>query len=34
MTMEPESLQSDFDRVFTGIGQVRESFTPHLTLLL
>src|ERR1039457_3293365 len=32
MTMQPESLQSDFDRVFTGINQVRESFTPHLTL--
>ena len=30
--MEPESLQSDFDRVFAGISQVRESFTPHLTL--
>src|SRR5271165_4177646 len=32
MTMEPESLQSDFDRVFAGISQVRESFTPQLTL--
>src|ERR1019366_2024443 len=32
MTMEPERLQGDFDRVFTGISQVRESFTPHLTL--
>jgi F-type H+-transporting ATPase subunit alpha len=32
MTMEPESLQSDFDRVFAGISQVREAFTPHLTL--
>jgi len=30
--MEPDSLQSDFDRVFTGISQVRESFSPHLTL--
>ncbi|MGD0438226.1 MAG: F0F1 ATP synthase subunit alpha, partial [Bryobacteraceae bacterium] len=30
--MEPESLQSDFERVFTGISHVRESFTPHLTL--
>jgi F-type H+-transporting ATPase subunit alpha len=32
MTMEPESLQSDFDRVFAGIGQVREAFTPQMAL--
>src|ERR1700685_3824083 len=32
MIMEPESLQSDFDRVFAGISQVRESLTPQLTL--
>src|ERR1022692_1334694 len=31
MTMEPESLQNDFDRVFAGISQVREAFTPKLT---
>jgi F-type H+-transporting ATPase subunit alpha len=30
--MEPESLQSDFDRAFAGIGRVREAFTPTLTL--
>src|ERR1039457_5258622 len=30
--MEPESLQSDFDRAFSGIGQVLEAFTPKLTL--
>ena len=30
--MQPGSLQNDFDRVFAGISQVRESFTPHLTL--
>jgi F-type H+-transporting ATPase subunit alpha len=30
--MQPESLQSDFDRVFAGIGQVREAFTPNLRL--
>src|ERR1035441_3184218 len=32
MTMQPESLQSDFDRVFAGIGQVREAFAPKMTL--
>jgi F-type H+-transporting ATPase subunit alpha len=30
--MEPESLQSDFDRAFAGIGQVREALAPQLTL--
>ena len=30
--MEPESLQNVFDNVFTGISQVREAFTPQLTL--
>jgi F-type H+-transporting ATPase subunit alpha len=30
--MEPESLQSDLDRVFAGISQARQTFTPHLTL--
>jgi F-type H+-transporting ATPase subunit alpha len=30
--MGPESLQSDFDRAFAGISQVREAFTPKLTL--
>jgi F-type H+-transporting ATPase subunit alpha len=30
--MEPESLQSDFDRAFAEIRQVREAFTPKLTL--
>ena len=30
--MEPESLQNVFDDVFTGISQVREAFTPQLTL--
>jgi F-type H+-transporting ATPase subunit alpha len=29
--MEPESLQSDFDRTFAGISQVREAFKPELT---
>jgi F-type H+-transporting ATPase subunit alpha len=29
--MGPESLQSDFDRAFAGISQVREAFTPELT---
>jgi F-type H+-transporting ATPase subunit alpha len=29
--METASLQSDFDRTFAGIGQVREAFTPKLT---
>jgi F-type H+-transporting ATPase subunit alpha len=32
MNMEPESLQNVFDNVFTGISQVREAFTPQLTL--
>jgi F-type H+/Na+-transporting ATPase subunit alpha len=31
MNMEPESLQSDFDRTFAGISQVREAFKPELT---
>jgi F-type H+-transporting ATPase subunit alpha len=30
MKMEPESLQSVFDRAFAGIGQVRAAFTPQL----
>ena len=30
--MEPESLQSDFDRAFAEISRVREAFTPALTL--
>ena len=30
MKMEPESLQSVFDRAFAGMEQVREAFTPHL----
>src|SRR5580658_1861676 len=30
--MEPESLQNDFDGAFAAIGQVREAFTPRLTL--
>ncbi|MGC9945367.1 MAG: alternate F1F0 ATPase, F1 subunit alpha [Bryobacteraceae bacterium] len=29
--MESESLRSDFDRAFAGIGRVREAFTPALT---
>jgi F-type H+-transporting ATPase subunit alpha len=29
--MEPDSLQNDFDRTFTGISQVRERFAPELT---
>lgn len=29
--MEPESLQSTFDRTFTRISRVREAFTPQLT---
>ena len=28
--MEPENLQNDFDRVFAGISQVRDAFTPEL----
>src|SRR5664280_2378829 len=31
MSMEPESLQNDFDSTFAGISQVREGFTPELT---
>ena len=31
MSMEPESLQNDFDSAFAGISQVREAFTPELT---
>ena len=31
MITEPESLQSIFDRTFSGISQVREAFTPQLT---
>src|SRR5450755_3235346 len=31
MIPAPESLQSVFDRVFAGISQVREAFTPQLT---
>ncbi|MGO9896594.1 MAG: F0F1 ATP synthase subunit alpha, partial [Bryobacteraceae bacterium] len=31
MSMEPESLQNDFDGVFAGISQAREAFTPKLT---
>ncbi len=30
--MEPESLQNDFDEAFAAIIQVREAFTPKLTL--
>jgi F-type H+-transporting ATPase subunit alpha len=30
--MEPESLQSDFDRAFAGIGRMREALAPQLTL--
>src|ERR1035441_7882766 len=32
MITAPESLQSVFDSAFAGIGQVREAFTPRLTL--
>jgi F-type H+-transporting ATPase subunit alpha len=32
MTMEPGGLHDDFDRAFAGISQVREAFTPKLTL--
>ncbi len=31
MNIEPESLQSVFDRAFAGISQVRGAFTPQLT---
>src|ERR1035437_5968772 len=31
MSMEPESLQNDFDSAFAVISQVREGFTPELT---
>ena len=31
MITEPESLQSIFDRTFSGIRQVREAFAPQLT---
>jgi F-type H+-transporting ATPase subunit alpha len=31
MIAAPESLQSVFDRAFTGISRVREAFTPQLT---
>src|SRR5271157_45770 len=31
MSMEPESLQHDFNGAFTAISQVREAFTPQLT---
>jgi F-type H+/Na+-transporting ATPase subunit alpha len=31
MNKEPESLQTVFDRVFAGISQAREAFTPQLT---
>ena len=30
MNTVPESLQSVFDRAFTGISQAREGFTPRL----
>jgi F-type H+/Na+-transporting ATPase subunit alpha len=32
MSMEPESLQNDFDSAFAGISRVREAFTPQLVL--
>jgi F-type H+-transporting ATPase subunit alpha len=32
MNIGPESLQHDIDSVFAGIRQVREAFTPPLTL--
>ncbi|MDO9160798.1 MAG: alternate F1F0 ATPase, F1 subunit alpha [Methylococcaceae bacterium] len=32
MNREPESLQNVFDNTFAGISQVREAFTPQLTL--
>jgi F-type H+-transporting ATPase subunit alpha len=31
MNTAPESLQSAFDRTFTGISQAREAFTPQMT---
>jgi F-type H+-transporting ATPase subunit alpha len=31
MNAAPENLQAVFDRAFDGIGQVRETFAPHLT---
>jgi F-type H+-transporting ATPase subunit alpha len=31
MIIEPDSLQSVFDRAFAGISEVREAFTPQLT---
>jgi F-type H+-transporting ATPase subunit alpha len=31
MNMAPRSLQSVFDRAFTGMSRTRESFTPQLT---
>src|SRR5580692_7133605 len=31
MSIEPENLQSVFDRTFAGIGQVRQAFTAQLT---
>ena len=31
MTMEPDSLQNDYDSVFTDISQVRQVFTPQMT---
>ncbi|HCE07874.1 MAG TPA: F0F1 ATP synthase subunit alpha, partial [Oxalobacteraceae bacterium] len=30
MSIEADSLQQVFERVFAGIGQVRETFTPRL----
>jgi F-type H+-transporting ATPase subunit alpha len=30
MSMDPESLQSAFDRAFAGIRQVRDAFKPQL----
>jgi F-type H+-transporting ATPase subunit alpha len=32
MNAAPESLQSVFDRMFAGMGQARETFTPQLRL--
>ena len=31
MIIEPESLQTIFDRTFSAIGQMREAFAPQLT---
>src|SRR5271165_5030288 len=31
MSMEPETLHTDFESAFTAISQVREAFTPALT---